>query len=144
MGKKLVAFVLLGIVSFLAAMSIFASHLATWEIRGQFGDTFGAIFNGLALFALIYTVWMQREELGLQRSQMKESQQELVAQTKVMRAQFHASVAQVRVTRLELLARAEQLEGTGTHKKPEGAAKIRDFAKEVDEHARNLQQQVLD
>ena len=46
------------------------------EELGQFGDAFGALntlFSGLAFSALILTLWMQREELTLQRTELIES-----------------------------------------------------------------------
>jgi hypothetical protein len=42
--------------------------------KGQFGDMFGsvnALFSGLAFAFLIYTIWLQREELKLQREELK-------------------------------------------------------------------------
>lgn len=50
------------------------------ENSGQFGDTFGgvnAIFSGLAFFGIIYTILLQREELGLQRKELKLTRKEL-------------------------------------------------------------------
>lgn len=48
--------------------------------RGQFGDMFGAassLFSAFALAALIYTVWLQRKELQLQRKATSETQREM-------------------------------------------------------------------
>ena len=42
--------------------------LPDWPTRGQFGDVFGAVnalFSGFAFAGLIYTVFLQREELSV-------------------------------------------------------------------------------
>ncbi len=51
-----------------------------WEEKGQFGDTFGAInalFSGLAFAGIIYTIQLQRKELGLQRKELRHTREEL-------------------------------------------------------------------
>ena len=51
--------------------------------RGTFGDMFGAVnalFSGLAFATLIYTAWMQREELALQRQELELTRAELRGQ----------------------------------------------------------------
>lgn len=51
--------------------------------RGTFGDMFGAVnalFSGLAFATLIYTAWMQREELALQREELAATRSELEGQ----------------------------------------------------------------
>lgn len=51
--------------------------------RGTFGDMFGAVnalFSGLAFATLIYTAWMQREELALQREELAATRTELEGQ----------------------------------------------------------------
>lgn len=48
--------------------------------RGQFGDIFGginALFTGLAFAGVIYTVLLQRRELGLQRDELRLTRDEL-------------------------------------------------------------------
>jgi hypothetical protein len=65
--------------------------------RGTFGDMFGAanaLFSGLAFATLIYTAWMQREELSLQRKELEATRaelsgqkQQLAEQTKTFRLQ---------------------------------------------------------
>jgi len=45
-----------------------------WVERGQFGDMFGglnALFSGLAFAGVIIAIILQKEELGLQREEMK-------------------------------------------------------------------------
>jgi hypothetical protein len=51
-----------------------------WQQRADFGDMFGAVnalFSGLAFAVLIYTMWLQREELELQRQELQETRREL-------------------------------------------------------------------
>lgn len=70
--------------------------------RGQFGDMFGsvnALFSGLAFAFLIYTIWLQREELTLQREELKLQREAL---------EFQAQ---------ELKRQADELEKTGTLQK---------------------------
>lgn len=58
--------------------------------RGTFGDMFGAVnalFSGLAFATLIFTVWLQREELTLQRHELKLTRQELSGQREQMASQ---------------------------------------------------------
>ncbi len=48
--------------------------------RGTFGDSFGAInslFSGLAFAGIIYTIFLQRKELSLQRLELMETRKEL-------------------------------------------------------------------
>jgi len=58
--------------------------------RGTFGDMFGAVnalFTGLAFATLIYTAWMQREELGLQREELAATRAELQGQKEQLQQQ---------------------------------------------------------
>lgn len=51
-----------------------------WAIRGQFGDSFGAInalFSGLAFAGVIFTILLQRNELALQRQELEDTRAEL-------------------------------------------------------------------
>jgi len=58
--------------------------------RGTFGDMFGAVnalFSGLAFATLIYTTWLQRDELALQRQELAETREELKGQKEELRGQ---------------------------------------------------------
>lgn len=58
--------------------------------RGTFGDMFGAVnalFSGLAFATLIYTTWMQREELALQREELASTRLELAGQKEQLEQQ---------------------------------------------------------
>ncbi len=52
----------------------------TWVLRGQFGDSFGAInalFSGLAFAGVIIALVFQRRELVLQRTELRLQREEL-------------------------------------------------------------------
>ena len=60
------------------------------EERGTFGDMFGsvnAIYSGLAFAGIIFTILLQRKELGYQREELKETRQEFITQNKTLKAQ---------------------------------------------------------
>lgn len=51
-----------------------------WATRGQIGDMFGvvnALFSGLAFALLIFTIYLQRQEIQLQSEALKAQQEEL-------------------------------------------------------------------
>lgn len=58
--------------------------------RGPYGDMFGMInslFSGLALGGIIFTILLQRKELGLQREELKATRQEFVQQNATLKLQ---------------------------------------------------------
>jgi len=58
--------------------------------RGTFGDMFGsvnALFSGLALAGIIFTILLQKKELGLQRIELKETRNEFITQNETLRQQ---------------------------------------------------------
>lgn len=58
--------------------------------RGTIGDMFGAVnslFSGLAFAGLIYTIFLQKNELGLQRKELELTRDELRGQKETMKAQ---------------------------------------------------------
>lgn len=73
---------LLGVV---AVQAIYGFVILTWvgpdmATWGQFGDIFGginALFTGLAFAGVIYTILLQRRELGLQRDELRLTRDEL-------------------------------------------------------------------
>lgn len=73
---------LLVLILFLWALSGILLH-GDVQNRGTFGDMFGAInalFSGCAFATLIFTVWMQREELSLQRRELELTRMEMSGQ----------------------------------------------------------------
>jgi Putative phage abortive infection protein len=58
--------------------------------RGTFGDMFGgvnALFSGLALAGIIYTIFLQKKELGLQRKELRDTRKEFSTQNETLRLQ---------------------------------------------------------
>ncbi|MBI3125261.1 MAG: putative phage abortive infection protein [Ignavibacteriales bacterium] len=63
---------------------------ADWDTRNSFGGMFGAInalFSGLAMAGIIYTIYLQKKELSLQRKELQQTREEFVAQNKTLRYQ---------------------------------------------------------
>lgn len=85
-----------------------------------FGDLFGsinALFSGLALAAIIFTVYqqhqelsLQREELKLQREEMRASRDELAKQAEAQQLSLEASLVQFKITVKEIEVRAIEME----------------------------------
>lgn len=66
------------------------TYLEEWGIRGQFGDMFGAInslFSGLALAGIIFTIFLQKKELGLQRQELRDTRKEFIQQNITLKKQ---------------------------------------------------------
>jgi len=58
--------------------------------RGTFGDMFGsinALFSGLALAGIIFTILLQRLELSYQRNELRETRKEFIIQNKTLKIQ---------------------------------------------------------
>jgi|GEM_PF-2809296 len=74
--------ILIGFILLFWLLSIYIINylFPSWELKAFFGDSFGAInalFSGLAFGGIIYTILLQREELGLQREELANTRQEL-------------------------------------------------------------------
>ncbi len=75
---------------FIWALSGYAIHYISFgdnETRGTLGDMFGAInalFSGLALGGVIYTILLQRLELELQRDEIRYSSEQLKGQKEIL------------------------------------------------------------
>lgn len=62
------------ILAWLIYLFAFGSLIKTWETRGQFGDLFGgftALVSGLAFAGIIIAILLQRQDLELQREELK-------------------------------------------------------------------------
>lgn len=74
--------------------------LPTWTERGQFGDLFGAVnslFSGLALAGIVFTIFLQRQELKLQRIELELTRTELERTATAQEASVHTLSKQVDV-----------------------------------------------
>lgn len=78
--KKIILTIIAFILVFLVYFFVVRNLLPIWAESGQFGDMFGglnALFSGLAFLGIIYTISLQREELGLQRKELELTRAEL-------------------------------------------------------------------
>lgn len=85
-------YILFGIIliAWITSMFVIKWKFSNWTIRGTFGDSFGAInslFSGLALGGIIYTIFLQKKELSLQRKELKNTRKEFTIQNKTLRLQ---------------------------------------------------------
>lgn len=58
--------------------------------RGVFGDMFGAVnslFSGLAFAGIIFTIFLQKRELSLQREELTETRKEFIQQNETLKKQ---------------------------------------------------------
>jgi hypothetical protein len=96
--------VIIGIILFIFVSSVW---LASWwyidshvvgdgkkisdlEGRGLFGDKFGsinALFSGLAFAGIIFTIFLQKRELALQREELEETRKEFIQQNETLKKQ---------------------------------------------------------
>jgi hypothetical protein len=97
-------------------ISLVRAWTGRMETFGQFGDTFGsinALFTGLALVGLLYTILLQNQQL---RAQHQEIQQQLRASFRQSREQFLTVRLSAQVALLQTQEAANQLPLTGTPK----------------------------
>ena len=86
--KKILIFLIFLVVFFLWIGSYFliSKYISdSPEIKGQFGDSFGAVnalFSGLAFAGLIITILLQRKDLQYQRTAIEQTNVEMKNQTK--------------------------------------------------------------
>jgi hypothetical protein len=80
--------------------------LSSWEFTCRtFGDQFGAInslFSGAAFAGLIYTIWLQRQELRLQRIELRMQRKELALTRKEMENSTQAQNEAARALRSQV------------------------------------------
>ncbi len=102
-----VAVLLLWIIAGTLIIDAFPS----WPERGQFGDMFGAVnslFSGLAFAGVIFTIYLQRQELALQRRELELTRTQLArsadAQEKSEQALARQVEALQRTARLSALS----------------------------------------
>ncbi|MBL7951396.1 MAG: hypothetical protein JNM62_06720 [Flavobacteriales bacterium] len=121
-------------------------------IRGQFGDMFGAVnslFSGLAFAGIIYTILLQRRELGLQRRELESTRKELErsanAQEEVKAEMLRQATIQSKAARVQALSvlinhldRYEEMINRG-----EGGEVLRHPAYERDQHIQSLKREMV-
>ncbi len=108
----------IGIVIFvwIASIPILFKIFSEPGDRGLFGDMFGAInalFSGLALAGIIYTIFLQKHELSLQRKELEYTRKEL---TRSAEAQEKSeAVLRDQVSAMEKTARLNGLSSIINH-----------------------------
>ena len=83
---------------------LMTATISSWEVRGQFGDMFGAVnslFSGLAFAGIVLAILLQRAELQLQREELRLAREE---QQRLVEAQQDASRSLERQFRIQTLA----------------------------------------
>ena len=145
----LIVFVVIGIWLFTpyAVSSLYPSMIE----QGQFGDLYGsinALFSGLAFVGLIFTIYMQKEELALQREELRLQREEMVLsrselanQVKVQHALFLATIGQIRVAKVqaEIESAKMQFQGHGQHHTGTFTNYIEDLAERIKEIADQIE-----
>ena len=67
----------------IATFFVFPMFVSDIALRGQWGDSFGminALFSGLAFAGVIWTIYLQKQELGLQRKELENTRKEMAGQ----------------------------------------------------------------
>ncbi|MCE3228468.1 MAG: hypothetical protein K0S32_3019 [Bacteroidetes bacterium] len=91
--KKLPSLILLlSIIALTWGIFIFIAKFSfkDWDNAGVFGDSFGAInalFSGLAFAGIIYTIFLQKQELELQRRELRQTRLEFKIQNETLKKQ---------------------------------------------------------
>lgn len=79
------------------------SSISSWAHRGTFGDMFGAVntlFSGLAFAGVIYAIFLQSEELALQRNELKLTRDELAKASVAQSEQAQALLESAKINAL--------------------------------------------
>ena len=90
--------IFLVILIWIISTIIILYSLEDWSDRGTFGDLFGAVnalFSGLAFAGLIYTIFLQKQDLKLQRNEITLNRNELKKTAKAQQQSEKALVEQV-------------------------------------------------
>lgn len=98
--------ILLIIIAWLLSGVIIWYIFNDWTKSGPFGDTFGAInslFSGLALAGIIYTIFLQKNELELQRKELKYTRKELKRTANAQEQSAKMMNEQIRLSNLPFL-----------------------------------------
>lgn len=126
MSRRTIAWICVGYLAIVVVYAVATPRLFGGRSvgAGEFGDMFGAFnafFSGLAFLGVVYTVWLQSEqlrtqseELRLQREELERTRVELAraatAQEKseqALNAQLRASAISARLSALSLLIQEE-------------------------------------
>ena len=100
-------FLIIGIIAiWIIATVIIWFVFKDWSKSGTFGDTFGAInslFSGLALAGIIYTIYLQKTELSLQRKELEYTRLELKRTADAQESSGKLMTEQLRINNFPLI-----------------------------------------
>lgn len=131
------------VILVITLVMFFTACDATAARWGQFGDAFGtvnALFSGLALLGVVYAILLQREDIEIQRLDLKAS----------VEAQQQAAIAQTSQARIAALSAAlaakkeisESLAEAAKH--GSGVTKIKDRPIELADIVEAIKKEMLD
>lgn len=109
-NSLLIKLIVLVILIWIVSTVVIIFSLDNWSDRGTFGDLFGAVnalFSGLAFAGLIYTIYLQKQDLKMQRKEIELNRNEL---KKAAKAQQHSEKALVdQVEQMKISAKLNAL-----------------------------------
>lgn len=132
----------------ICAGALIVATFHEWPERGQFGDMLGAInslFSGLAFAGVIFTIYLQRQELALQRKELELTRTQLARSANAQERSEQALSRQVEA--LDRTARLNALSSIIEHFKVKmeqerAASKIIDLRKQQLEYVKQLEQEL--
>jgi hypothetical protein len=95
-----------GILAWGATWILAVRYIPDWPQRGQFGDLFGsvnALFGGLAFIGVIWALLLQREQLGIQETELKQNTAQLKEQAEALTNQVGVASTAARLETLPFL-----------------------------------------
>ena len=110
---KIIGLFLLIVIFWFCTPFIVFELFPTMDQRGQFGDLFGSInslFSGLAFAGLLYTIFLQRNELALQREELRLQREEMVASREELAKQGDIQLKQYQALIIDLKVKAINME----------------------------------
>jgi len=88
----------LTLISIVSLWAVTFAVINYWKAPNEIGDSFGmvnALFSGLAFAFIVYTSWMQRKELQLQRIELKQTRKEIAQATEAHKK--HVELVQLQI-----------------------------------------------
>ena len=110
---SLTKLILIVIAIWLISAILIWIFFGSWEKSGTFGDTFGfinSLFSGLALAAIIYTMYLQKKELQLQRKELQFTRKELERTADAQELTHKMINEQLRLASLPILYYSSELQ----------------------------------
>lgn len=144
MKKRYIFFSLIILFLFITVYIGFLKfNFATWQTRGLFGDSFGALNALFVVFAfcgLIYTILLQRTELSLQREELKLQREEMAASREQLKAQVEAQnkLCKVLIGLIKVASMQALIEKTKMASESKISSARGNFQNEIIEYSREI------